>query len=289
MFEEILNNHLRKCSDITSYLTKYDDEPAIFNQTAPDDMSDLWNDNVQYGRIVFFANMQSDTERKISGTVEIDVYLQDTSEIEAIAETVKTNVDGYFFSGKSETTILAKWNSTRYVDVADKKITVAAVLFTLLAFPNQQTCEPDPIKLVNEWTRKLLPDVRLIGYDEDIPTVWKPQKDIPAVYWRKSKVGNCERIPSMYAGDWYTAVMNAHIFTEDIAVSNAIASMMCTKLNQKKVLQFPDGTWMRVDNNNQLQPGTDELRVGQLSVEGDYCVLRKEPDSELLKHIKIND
>lgn len=65
-------------------------------------------------------------------------------------------------------------------------------------------------------------------------------KDIPAVYWRKSKVGNCERIPSMYAGDWYTAVMNAHIFTEDIAVSNAIASMMCTKLNQKKVLQFPE-------------------------------------------------
>ena len=162
-------------------------------------------------------------------------------------------------------------------------------MFTLLAFPNQQTCEPDPIKLVNEWTRKLLPDVMLIGYDEDIPTVWKPQKDIPAVYWRKSKVGNCERIPSMYAGDWYTAVMNAHIFTEDIAVSNAIASMMCTKLNQKKVLQFPDGTWMRVDNNNQLQPGADELRVGQLSVEGDYCVLRKEPDSELLKHIKIND
>ena len=55
MFEEILNNHLRKCSDITSYLTKYDDEPAIFNQTAPDDMSDLWNDNVQYGRIVLFC------------------------------------------------------------------------------------------------------------------------------------------------------------------------------------------------------------------------------------------
>ena len=52
MFEEILNNHLRKCSDITSYLTKYDDEPAIFNQTAPDDMSDLWNDNVQYGATV---------------------------------------------------------------------------------------------------------------------------------------------------------------------------------------------------------------------------------------------
>ena len=25
MFEEILNNHLRKCSDLTSYLTKYDD------------------------------------------------------------------------------------------------------------------------------------------------------------------------------------------------------------------------------------------------------------------------
>ena len=30
MFEEILNNHLRKCSDITSYLTKYDDELSDF-------------------------------------------------------------------------------------------------------------------------------------------------------------------------------------------------------------------------------------------------------------------
>ena len=33
MFEEILNNHLRKCSDITSYLTKYDDEPECVFET----------------------------------------------------------------------------------------------------------------------------------------------------------------------------------------------------------------------------------------------------------------
>ena len=53
MFEEILNNHLRKCSDITSYLTKYDDEPAIFNQTAPDDMSDLWNETYNMDELYF--------------------------------------------------------------------------------------------------------------------------------------------------------------------------------------------------------------------------------------------
>lgn len=288
MFEELLYSHLIGCGDLTRFLTSYNDEPAVFNQKVPDDKDNLWDSNVQYGRAVFYVNMQSDAERKISGTVEIDVHLHDASKIETIAEMVKKCVDGYFFSGKSET-VFAKWNSTRYVDVADKKITVAAVLFTLIAFPNQLTGEPDPIKLVNEWTRELLPDVKLIGYDTDLPAVWKPTEDSPAVYWRKAKVYPCERIPSVYAGDWYTAQMYAHIFTVDIDVSNALATMMCIKLNQRKILKFSDGTWMRIDNNNQIQPGADELRVGQLSVESDYCVLRPKPKSELLKNIIIND
>lgn len=288
MFEELLYSHLIECEDLTKFLTSYNNEPAIFNQKAPDDMDKSWGSNVQYGRAVFYVNMQADSERKISGTVEIDVQLSNAGEIETIAETVKKCVDGYFFSGKAET-VFAKWNSTRYVDVADKKITVAAILFTLIAFPNQLTGNPDPIRLVNEWTRELLPDVKLIGYDTDLPAVWKPSEDSQAVYWRKAKVYPCERISSMSAGDWYTAQMYAHIFTVDMDVSNALATVMCKNLNQKKILKFADGTWMRIDNNNQIQPGADELRVGQLSVEGDYCILRPEPDAELLKNIIIND
>lgn len=287
MFEEILNEHLLKCKELTKYLTRFNNEPAIFNQKAPDDMSEEWEDDNQYGRLVFFVNMQADTERKISGTLEIDVHLLNELEIETIAETVKTYVDGYFFSGKSET-IFAKWNSTRYMDTPDKKVTIAAVLFTLIAFPSQLSEEPDPIKLVNEWTRELLPEVRLIGYDTDLPAVWKPTKHSPAVYWRKAKVYLCEQIPSMFAGNWYTAQMYAHIFTVDREVSNVLAEKMCNTLDMRKALRFSDDTCMRVDNNNQVQPNADELRVGQLSVEGDYCVLRKKPKAELLKNIIIN-
>lgn len=288
MFEEILYSHLVECENLTDFLTSYDNEPAIFNQKVPDDTSDLWDTDSQYGRAVFFVNMQADAERKISGSLEIDIHLQDASEIETISETVKKCVDGYFFSGKSET-VFAKWNSTRYVDIADKKITVAAVLFNLIAFPVQTTCEPDPIKIINEWTRDLIPNVKLIGFDKYLPVVWKPTEDSPAVYWRKAKAYPCERIPSTYAGNWYTVQLYAHIFTTDIDVSNTLATSMCRNLNLKKILKFDDGTWMRIDNNNQIQPGADELRVGQLSVEGDYCVMRQEPQTELLKNIIIND
>lgn len=288
MFEELLCAHLIECKDLTKSLTTFQDRPAIFNQKSPDDMDKGWGKNQQYGRAVFYVDMHADTERKISGTVEIDIHLSNSRHIEDIAESVKQCVDGYFFSGQSET-IFAKWNSTKYVDMADKKITVAAILFTLIAFPNQLTTEPDPIRLVNEWTRELLPTVKLIGYDTDLEPVWKPSENSPAVYWRRAKVFPCERIPSMYAGDWYTAQMYAHIFAVDTDISNALATVMCNNLTQRKILKFPDGTWMRVDNNNQIQPGADNLRVGQLSVEGDYCVLRLEPKAELLKHIIIND
>lgn len=287
MFEELLHSYLIQCSELTECLTAYNDTPAVFNQKAPDDEDRLWGTKTQYDRLVFYADMQADTERKISGTLEIDVHMTSTDGLERMSELVKRLVDGYFFSGENET-IFVKWDSTRTVDVPIKKVTVVAVLFSLIAFPCQLTVEPDPIRVINEWTRSLIPAVKLIGYDKDLPAVWKPTAETPAVYWRNAKIYPCERIPSTYAGNWYTAQMYAHIFTIDKSAANDLAMVMCQRLNLKKVLKFNDGTWMRIDNKNQVQFGADELRIGQLSVEGDYCILREETGSPL-EHIYITD
>ena len=287
MFEEILYAHLIECEDLTKSLTTYNGEPAIFNQTAPDDMDDLWG-GTQYGRVIFFANMQADAERQISGTLGIDLQVEDATNIERLAQTIQNEVDSHFFTSETQS-IYVKWSSTRYYDVQEKKLTVASLVFSLIAFPNQLTSEPDPIRLMNKWVRSIMPNVKLIGYDTDLPSVWKVTEDMPAIYWRTAQVYPCKRIPSMYAGDWYTAQMYAHILTTDISVANALAKFMCQALNQKKVLRFDDDTCMRIDNNNQVQPGADELRIGQLSVEGDYCILRIEPDTELLKNIVITE
>lgn len=287
MFAKVLYEYLLSCSDLTKHLTQYSGKPAIFNSKVPDDMDDTaWKDKTQYGRAVFYINMQADTERKISGMLEIDIQMCG-GDTEKPAEIVKSYVDGYFFTSETET-IFVKWSATKRFTNPEKKVSTAAVICTLIAFPNQTTKEPDPIRLVNEWTRSLLPDVKLIGFDKDLPTVWKPTEKSPAVYWRLSKTYPCERIPSMYAGNWYTAQMHAHIFTTDIAIANTLAEVMCQELDMKKVLKFSDGTNMRIDNNNQVYPGSDELRVGQLSVEGDYCVLRKKPETDTLKKIILN-
>lgn len=287
MFEEILWSYLSKSDDLAELLTTYNGNPAVFNQTVPNDMDEMWDAKDHYNRAVFYADMQADTERKISGTLEIDVHMIDTDNIEHIAEVVKRLVDGYFFSGEQET-IVAKWSATRYIQPENKEQTIAAVMFSLIAFPCQLTSEPDPIRVINDWTRGLIPTVKLIGYDKDLPEVWKPTDDCPAVYWRNAKVYPCDRVPSVAAGGWYTVQLYAHVFTTDTAIANELATVMCQRLNRKKVLRFSDGTYMRVDNKNQLQYGADVLRIGQLSVEGDYCVLQRS-NAELIKRIIISD
>lgn len=285
MFERILNAHLVSCGDLTAYLTKYNGRPAVFNKKAPSDNDTLWDDNVQYSRIVSYVNMQADIERKISGTLEMDIQSYNEADIPKIVEELIKSVDGFFFTGKSET-VLVKWNATRYFTEPDKLVSVAAVICTLIAFPSQITQEPDPIRLVNEWTRTLIPDCKLIGYDKDVPEVWKPTDDIPAVYWRNSGIYPSEHMKSTYSGNWYTAHMHAHIFTDNnTSVSNALANLMCQELNQIKILKFDDGTWLRVDWNNQVKSGTDETRLGQLSVEGDYCILNVYSTKQLNKII----
>lgn len=68
---------------------------------------------------------------------------------------------------------------------------------------------------------------------------------------------------------------------------NKIAMDICQALNAQKVLKFPNGTAMRIDWNNKLSFGTDELRTGQLYTEGTYCYLTPIEPSEKLKYINI--
>ena len=53
-------------------LASFKNAPAIFLDQAPDDSDTRW-DGSQYGRIIYGLNLKDDSERKVSGTMEIAI------------------------------------------------------------------------------------------------------------------------------------------------------------------------------------------------------------------------
>lgn len=288
MFEQLLLGHLLGCdTELSQHLARWNDEMAIFIQEAPPDTDEGWGKGSQYGRIVFSVNMQDNAERIVSGILTVDVIcqsgLQDPSEMENI---VKPLIDGYFFTGTNHT-IAAQWSASNYFTDPTKEEDGVTIAFSLIAFPVQASCEPDPIQLLNRYTKEIIPNSCVIGLD-NITTVWKPSNTVPAIYWRLVDISPCSWIPSTYACEWQTALCQAHILAPDKEIETITSRTLDNGFSFKKSLCFSDGTYMRVDRNIRINPGADALKQGQVSLEATYGILR-DYSSEKLKEIHISD
>lgn len=286
IFEELIQLHLTSCDKLTDRLAVYNNVPAVFNQKAPPDDDILWENGVQYSRAIFYAVMQRDKERETSGVLTVDIHCRDSeTDFEGLGQILRDRLDGYLFTS-NQNTIAVKWSDTKYFPFPDKNITVISLLFELLAFPCQESSEPDPVRLINSWTKTLLPSAKILG-SEDIEPIFKPTRERPVIYWRLFSSAPWAKMPPTSAGCWYLAVMYCHVLAQDTAAQNKIAMDICQALNVQKVLKFSNGTAMRIDWNNKLSFGTDELRTGQLYTEGTYCYLTPIEPSEKLKYINI--
>ena len=283
MIEEMLYQHLLGCEELKPHLGQYAQRIAVFNQQAPDDKDRNWN-GPQYGRIVYAVNMQGDPERKVSGTLYVDIICQDgrqnPDELEPI---VRLLIDGYFFS-RLELTIAAQWRqSDPFADPTKKQLGVT-VQFDLLAFPNQDTMDPDPVALVNQWTRERFPNAYVVG-TSSLPSVWTPTVEHPAIYWRMAAINKCSWIPDTFACSWQTATLQAHIMAPDRELRASIARQIDNILTLNRRLIFSDGSPLMTDLNNQINPGADPMRQGQVTIEGTFGVSKQIPQVPPMNHI----
>lgn len=299
MIESALLEHLKKQErHLGRYLARYYGQMAIFNQEAPNDQDKGWDveddyeadyfddyeDELierksQYGRIVFAMDMNDDPERKISGTLAVDVYCEkNVQEPEELEPIVRTLIDGYFFSTK-EITIAAQWSASNYFTEPTEKVVGVTLTFDLLAFPTQITINPDPIELFNSWTKNELQDIlkvssiRVIGYDA-LESAWKPTNENPAIYWRQENLGPCGWIPDTYNCSWLTAVIRGHIMAADKNQSMIIARHIQHLLTMKRRLIFEDMAPLMVDRNIRVSFSSDPLRVGQITIDATFGLLR---------------
>lgn len=254
-------------------MATHNKELAIFSQEAPADTSPLWGERDQYGRVVFYIDMQDDPQRNISGTMGVDLYCKSgTSQVpEEIEPILRSLLDGYFFSNETST-IAARWRSTQYFSEPTKKVIGATLTFDLLDFPKQETIDPDPIALINDWTAKTYKNLTVIGRAE-LPPAWKPTAEAPAIYWRLGDVRKCDWIPDTYNCSWEIATIHGHVMAPDSATETKIARSIQNTLTLKKRLIFKDEAPLFIDRNIRVSSTSDALRNGQLSIDGTYGIL----------------
>ena len=109
---EIIYKYLKSLN--INGLAAFKNGPAIFLDQAPDDSDSRWNGS-QYGRIIYGLNLKDDSERKVSGTMEIAVaYLFDNKGYSNLLEAkniLKKAFEGVFLTD-ADTTISLVWRKT---------------------------------------------------------------------------------------------------------------------------------------------------------------------------------
>lgn len=275
MIEKILSQHMCNNEQLAALIATFDDEPAVFHQIAPQDTDDAWDDSngpIQFSRIVFDYDKSGDVERKISGILYIDVMCSDQSigSPEAIEAVLKDIIDGYFFVDEG-VTFAAKWESTdSFKTEPNNKVFGLTLNFSLLAFPLQNTIEPDTVALMNSWSQRFFPNATIINVSKTEP-VFKPTDEKPAIYWSFQGLSESP-IPSIHFCTWIQSNLNMHVIAPSEIVRTSIVTAAVHELAEKTRVLFPDKSQYMI-HRVLMNLSADPIRVGQLTVQGSYAIV----------------
>ena len=272
--ESIIFKYLREKLNKKDLLSVYMNMPAVFNKNVPDDMDENWGET-QFPRCVFDLSMQSDSERKISGQLLVDVMCENEIpgvQPEELESLVRSAIDGCFFS-KTDLTISAKWKSSDAFSESDDKVSGITLAFDILAYPVQETEPPDPVHAVNLWLKTLYQNAKVIGRDT-LPAVWKPTDESPALYCRLSNLSESPRMKSTAAVTWIGATMRVNVMAPSEKVRSVISKSSIQILTNATRLMLNDGSPMLIDNVTGNM-AADPMREGQIQIKSTYGVLNE--------------
>lgn len=283
--EEIIYQYLLSQQNIAEKLITYDEKPAIFHREAPASTDEAWQQGNQYPRIIFGLDMQEDPERKTSGSLIMDVYISDDVFLEDIIPLVKGAVSGCFFSDSTDT-IAVMWRQTDPFGTPEdgSQIAGATIIFDVVAFPPQHLSYPCPITAVDTYLKKLFPDFKILGIDTPSGT-FRATDDIPVLYTRLQQI-NPGTYPGTYHVTWYNPVMIVHVIAPSVAVRETILKQIIEHIQQDIRIMMPDKAPMMIQRI-MVTAGADQLKIGQLLIEGTYGILREYPDTEMIENINM--
>lgn len=294
----LVQEQLSADAPLGGMLAAYNGRPAVFYQKAPSDSRSGW-ESPRYPRLDFSVDMRHDPERKTAGTMMFNIWCStECPEIgnqdpdRAIEARLMELVSGTFYTGSDRATVCAEWersdeftfegNRNRQ-NSAMPEIYGLTVTFELMEFPEQITTSPDPVQGLNEWTKQHFGKMTAIGYDE-MPPIWKPTDENPAIYWRFEGTASTNR--QSYAVTWFTGTFAAHVLAESVTERNKWTKAIIERAQIDGEVILPDTSPMFI-NRITVRHNADPLREGQLGLTGQYGVLTqplKEPAPIKLMH-----
>lgn len=286
MIEDLIQRALSG-PEIGGFLAAYAGKPAVFYQQAPHDLDKAWA-AVQYPRVDYTVDWQFDPERKAAGALLVNAYSlnnQNAAPPEEIGEAIKARLKDLFLTADGETYALA-WGRTDAFDMGGEQepATIGVTLqFDVLAFPAQQTAEPDPIEGANRWIKRRNLEAKVIGLDE-MPALYWPTAENPVIYCRLQADGS--KMRTSYAMAWMTSAIAIHVFASNITAQQRLCRDIAGRLSLEAEYVMGNGSPVLVKQTN-INAGADPLRMGQIVFTGEYGVLRQEPESERLNRAII--
>lgn len=283
MIEELLHRQLCEDEVLSGVLARYGGEPGVFYQKAPMDLDPAW-EGMSFPRVSYNLDFSYDAERKQAGTLSLDVWLcalnvsGDGRNLERVlAERLEQLISGVFYSPLGESSLCAVWRDTvAFVGQATAIRREASpvetyglsLCFDLLAFPCQESMEPDPVSALNHWAKERFPQCRVLGLD-DLPEVWRPSDWEPALYWR---MAGADVLREMYACTWYLGQFCGHLSCGTVSERNRFARALLEALRGGVDLQMGDGSPLRVEKSLYRHDG-NPLSEGQIALWGEFGVL----------------
>lgn len=271
--EELIYARLAGNEKLRKILATYGHMPAVFLQKCPDDTADEW-DGIQYPRADYLVDMTADPERHSSGIVTVNVYSIDTGQPpEEVAPFVREALCNIVMQAEGREYCIA-WERTELFETGTVQspntlVNGCAISFLLIAFPRQETKEPDPALALQEFIKKWAPDSLIIGRDH-IESVYEPSDKRPAFYVR---ITGEKTNRATYALRWVDCMAAIHVIAPTPEGRNAWCRYLVDTLQVLGEVAMLDGAPMLV-HELAVDNAAEYLTVGQIMVKAEYSLPR---------------
>lgn len=287
--EELIYSRLKSTEGLTGKLTKYNGEPAIFYQKAPEDTQEGWQGTSQYPRIVFDLDKHSNSERKSQGTLIISILCDRSgTEPETIEPIVTECLKNVLLKPEGAEVFAFAWAKTVPFEVREKVTTDLRVIgqevtLDILELPSQVTTDPDPVDALNAYMHKIYPEAIIVGLTE-MEEITEADPLHPVLYCR---LQSCDTVETTNTVVWMQARMSVHVICPDSGTRMRVSQDIANHLVSDAEIIMLDYSPMRpgrISTNHTV----DYLMSGQISGSFDYGILRYRPKQKLIAKVKLS-
>ena len=286
--EDLIYNRLLASEDLTDKLAKFDNLPAIFYQAAPGDQNEGWKGKKQYPRIDFVVDMQANPERQSSGLMTLNIWCNEAGDPpEDIEPEVRAALCDVFMQPAEQPPYCLAWVRSDSFELSANTIKGShvngiTILFDVLAFPCQETIDPDPIMAMNEFIKEWEPAAVLIGRDK-IPDYFTAGKDAPAFYFRLATLELAQETNTVA---WMNGSIAGHIFAPTAeARLQWLKYLVDTLASQGEVIML-DTSPMFI-RSIKADSAANYLITGQLRINVRFGILRRPKYAHVLARTNI--